>query len=443
MKWSKYNYIYKSPKHGTLLFNMLSGAFFDISDPETEADILKLKEDPDGYDFSDTQDSYEMLLSSGIICKDDDSNRNLLIYSLLSSRFNPNVKNLTILPTLDCNLACNYCFEEAHRCSGVMSEKVIAELKKYIKHTYHNKEEFMNLNWFGGEPLMGYSVMKELTEYIKSLDIPFAASIITNGILLNDEKIKELNDLNMKQIQITLDGDKETHDKKRVFKNGMGTYELILANMVKLHTHLEQTKEKIQVDIRINIDRENQDQYHKLFFDFKKKFPLFSVYPGIITQYQTCSTTLPCFANQREEAEFYINQYEKHGVIHPEFNISIKGLRSCMAEMESTYVVGPRGELYLCLQDVGNKDAEIGSLSEGKNNLPLLAAYCSGNLTFNSKECRDCNILTFCGGGCVNKQYRHRKYGEQHSMCAGYKDTDIFEKYLDLHYEIKKKHSNK
>lgn len=171
---------------------MLSGAFFDISDPETEVGILKLKEDPDGYDFSDARESYEMLLSLGIICKDDDNNRNLLIYSLLSGRFNPRVKNLTILPTLDCNLACNYCFEEAHRCSGVMSERVIDELKKHIKHTYHNKEEFMNLNWFGGEPLMGYSVMKELTAHIKSLDIPFVASIITNGILLNDEKIKRV-----------------------------------------------------------------------------------------------------------------------------------------------------------------------------------------------------------------------------------------------------------
>lgn len=59
MKWSKYNYIYTSPKHGTLLFNMLSGAFFDISDLEAKADILRLKENPDTYDFEDNKDIYE------------------------------------------------------------------------------------------------------------------------------------------------------------------------------------------------------------------------------------------------------------------------------------------------------------------------------------------------------------------------------------------------
>lgn len=96
------------------------------------------------------------------------------------------------------------------------------------------------------------------------------------------------------------------------------------------------------------------------------------------------------------------------------------------------------GEFYLCLQDVGNKNAEIGSIFEGKNKMHLIAAYCSGNLTFNSNECRDCEVLTFCGGDCVNKRYRNLKYGEQHAVCAAYKDKDIFEKYLDLHYEIKK-----
>lgn len=66
-----------------------------------------------------------------------------------------------------------------------------------------------------------------------------------------------------------------------------------------------------------------------------------------------------------------------------------------------------------------------------------MADYCSGNLTLNSAECRNCHVLSFCGGGCVNKRYRNIKYGDNHYICAAYKD--MFEKYLDLHYEIKKK----
>lgn len=114
-----------------------------------------------------------------------------------------------------------------------------------------------------------------------------------------------------------------------------------------------------------------------------------------------------------------------------------------MAECINTDLVGPNGELYLCLSDVGSKEGEIGSLFEGENNMRLMSAYCSGELTFNSDECRSCNVLAFCGGGCVNKRYRNKKYGDGHHYCAPYKDRDILEKYLDLHYEIKKAQDEK
>lgn len=439
MQWSKYNYIYESPKHGTLLFNLISGAFIDISDPETKSEIFKLKENPDAYDFSNDKENYDFLLSAGVICENDEDNRNILNFQLLSNRFHPQARSLTILPTLNCNLACKYCFEEANRRVGKMSPKVIEKLKQYIKEQYvHGRQkDYLDLHWFGGEPLLGFDIMEDLTDYIKSLKIPFNASIITNGVLLTDKKIEKLTSLHINHIQITLDGAKETHDRKRIFKNGKGTYDIILKNISKLHKYVEQNR-GIAVHIRINVDRESQDQYHLIYKEFKEKYPLFLVYPGIITQYQTCSTTLPCFANQREEAEFYIRQYEKYGIVDPEFNISSKGMKSCMAECINTDMVGPQGEMYLCLQDVGNKNAVIGSLFEGKNNWRLISAYCSGNLTFNSDECRNCEVLTFCGGGCVNKRYRSKKYGESHYMCAAYKDKDIFNKYLDLHYEIKK-----
>lgn len=438
MKWSKYNYIYDSPKHGTLLFNLLSGAFVDISDSETRANIFRIKENPNNYDFSENKENYDFLISAGILCENDDDNRNVINFNILSTRFHPLARSLTIMPTLDCNLACKYCFEEANRKKGKMSSDVVKKLKELIREKYGEKKEYMNLSWFGGEPLLGFDIIEDITSYIKLLEIPFDASIITNGVLLTEDKIQKIDTLHINSIQITIDGPKEIHDTKRVFKNGQGTYDLILRNMNLLHDYVTHNKE-IHVDIRINVDKQNEDKYHELYLKFKEKFPLFYVYPGIISQYQTCNNTLPCFVNAREEAQFYIDQYEKYGIIHPEFDITSKGLKSCMAECINTDLVGPRGELYLCLQDVGNKEAEIGSIFEGKNNLRLMAAYCSGNLTFNSAECRNCHVLTFCGGGCVNKRYRNIKYGDNHYICAAYKDKDMFEKYLDLHYEIKKK----
>lgn len=439
MKWSKYNYIYESSQHGTLLFNMLSGAFFDMSDPEAKADIMRLKEDPEHYDFSDDMDIYNMLVSSGVLCADDEDNKNVMMYRVLADRFNPRRRILTILPTLDCNLACTYCFEASNRCAGVMSAEVVQKVKDHIKKQYYRKDEPMELNWFGGEPLLGFHVMEDITEYIKSLDIPFAASITTNGILLTDKKIQKLASMHINSIQITLDGGKETHDTKRIFKDGSSTYDLILKNMAKLHDYIKQN-EKIHVDIRINVDRENQDQFPALFFELRDKFPLFEVYPGIITQYQTCSTALPCFVDHMEESLFYIKLYKEYGIPSRYFQLPLMGLKSCMAERAYTDMIGPRGELYQCLQDAGNKDAEVGSLFEGKNKLHLISAYCSGNLTFNSKECRDCELVMLCGGDCVNKRYRNKKYGEKHAICAAYKDKWIFDQYLDLYYEIIQNH---
>lgn len=284
--------------------------------------------------------------------------------------------------------------------------------------------------------MLAFDIIENITEYIKSLKIHFIASIITNGILLTEKKIQRLKPLNISSIQITLDGNKETHDTKRVFKNGSGTYDIIMKNLRSLHNYVKQNK-GINVDIRINIDRENRHQFHQLYHELGEKFPLFEVYPGIITQYQSChNKTMPCFADHKEEALFYIEQYKKYGIKNRYFLLPLIGLNSCIAERMHTRIVGPRGELYLCLQDAGNPEAEVGSLFEDENKIHIISAYRSGNMTFNSKECRDCDFVIMCGGDCVNKRYRNKKYGERHAICAAYKDKEIFEQYLDLCYEI-------
>lgn len=199
MKWSRYNHIYDSQKHGTLLFNLISGAFLDINDPEVKEDILRLKEDPDKYEFAEEEkDIYDFLLSAGILCEDDEDNKTLIKFNALSTRFHPMARSLAIMPTLDCNLACKYCFEGSNRHAGMMSIEVVERLKQHIKEQYGNGGELLRLIWFGGEPLLGFGIIEEITEFIQSLEIPFEASIITNGVLLNDSKIEKLNYLRLK-----------------------------------------------------------------------------------------------------------------------------------------------------------------------------------------------------------------------------------------------------
>ncbi|MDR1984957.1 MAG: radical SAM protein [Prevotellaceae bacterium] len=438
MNWSKHNYIYKSQQHGYLLFNFLSGAFLDINDDTTRREIYKIKKDVTAYDFSDKQETYDLLNNSGIICESDENNENIVFLRSLLSKFDDETKVITIIPTLNCNLACTYCYAGKNLKHESMSDEVLQQLKKHIKEECYGKVKKIFLEWYGGEPLLGFDIIKDLTTYIKSLNIPFRASIVTNGILLTEDKIKRLIDLNITGVQITLDGKKETHDKKRKFKNGKGTYDIIMKNLTLLHSYVKQNK-KIQVSIRINIDKDNKEEYHIVHESIKKHFPLFYPYPGIITQYQTCNSNINCFNNKTEVLEYFILQYKKYRINPFQHQSVIKGTIPCMAECVNSDMIGPKGEMYLCLKDVGDEKEITGNIFTGKTNISLLAEYCSGNLTINNIKCRNCKVFWLCGGGCPNHKHRNKKYGEQHDICNPIKNTELLKKYLDLHYEIKKR----
>lgn len=438
MIWSKYNYIYKSQKHGWLLFNLLSGTCLDISDDDDRKELLCIRDNIDTYDFSDKKELYDALQSNGIICFDDDENKNLIEYVTLSNMFNQHIRNLTIIPTLSCNLACTYCYAAKNLKNEIMSRPVIERLKEYINEQYTGIQSGVYLNWYGGEPLLAFDIIKEISYYMKDKNIQYKAAIVTNAILLTKEKIELLDELNIKELQITLDGVKENHDRRRMFKNGSGTFDIILSNLSALYEYTKDKKDFI-IDIRINVDKENESDYHTLYNEISNKYPSFRCYPGILRQYSTCNSSIRCFANQTEVADFLIRQYDKYNINSPMFFPYLKGLTSCMAESPYTNMVGPNGELYLCLKDVGDEKECIGDIFKGKTNTRLAACYGTGYLTFRSDECRDCNVVTLCGGGCANLKYRNKKYSESNDACVPFKNMTYLEKYLDIHYEQKKK----
>ncbi|MDR1552981.1 MAG: radical SAM protein, partial [Prevotellaceae bacterium] len=431
----------KSQQHGYLLFNFLSGTFLDINDKKTRNEINKIKEDINNYDFSDKPETLNLLLSSGIICEDDSINENITLLKSVYQRFNENIKTFVIMPTLNCNLACTYCYAGKNLKYESISNEVLEQLKIYIKEECHAKVKKIFLQWYGGEPLLEFDIIKNLSSFIKSLNIPFYADIVTNGVLLTEEKINLLKDLEINTIQITLDGIKKTHDKKRKFKNNKGTYDIIMKNLLILHSYLKQHKE-ISVNIRINIDKDNKNEYHVIYSYIKEKFPLFYPYPGIITQYQTCNNNINCITDKTEIAEYFFEQYQKHGIKSIEYRSLIKGIMPCMAECMSTNMIGPKGEMYLCLKDVGDEKEVIGNIFIGKRNLSLVSEYCVGGIRFNNIQCHKCKVFWLCGGGCPNHKYRNKKYGENHDICNPIKNIEVLKKFLDLHYEIKKTKSH-
>lgn len=432
MKWSSYNHLYESPRHGRLLFNFLSGAYVDLNDSRLYERVISIKDNPSNAVHIDSELSAS-LIENGILCEDESANKNLTDYALLCHMFSPNEKNLVILPTLGCNLSCSYCYEGENVQNKKMSADVVEELKKYISRKYSNGP--VAVHWYGGEPLLAFDIIEEISLYMQSHNIDYHASIVSNAVLLSRSIIEKLENLKITEIQITLDGWGETHDRKRKFRNGRGSFEVIFKNLQSLQDFISITNKQIHVDIRINIDKDNAEEYHIIVDNIRKLFPSFRVYPALLRQYSSCKSTLNCFANQKEYADFLMEQYEKYGLYALDIFPIPRKFVPCMATSPYTTVVGPDGELYLCLKDVGDRKECVGNIFTGRNNAAMVAMYGSGYLTFRNPQCVDCKMLSICGGGCPNVQYRKKMYGEEYDACVPLKYPEYTNRCLDIYYD--------
>lgn len=158
-------------------------------------------------------------------------------YSFHKSKFQSTVLSLTLLLTHQCNLNCIYCFQGAgENHTGSLSAETQEHLLKFITTQLKaNKLDHLHLVLFGGEPLLNFSAyyewLDQIQTYCNANTINFSTSLITNGTLVTHEIIDNLIRYNCKTVQITLDGVKEIHDKRRMYKSGEGSFELIIENL--------------------------------------------------------------------------------------------------------------------------------------------------------------------------------------------------------------------
>lgn len=164
--------MYVSPRHGRLLFNLLSGAFLELNDEELYARVMSIKNAPDDVD-KENSEIYDSLVENGILCERDEINSNIVDYVTLSRMFSPEERNIVILPTLGCNLSCSYCYESGKTKDKMMSPNIIRALKAYIIKEYSSSH--VRLHWYGGEPLLAYDIIKEFSVFMKGHSIDYDA----------------------------------------------------------------------------------------------------------------------------------------------------------------------------------------------------------------------------------------------------------------------------
>ena len=326
------------------------------------------------------------------------------------------VKALCLHVAHDCNLRCKYCFAdtgEFHGHRSIMSAEVG---KKAIDFVIANSGERKNieLDYFGGEPLMNFEVVKEITEYAKKEGEKhgknFRFTITTNGVLL-DEKVKEYVNENMSNVVLSLDGKKETNDRMRYRVDGSGSYDTIVPKFIDL----AESRNQVNYYVRGTFTSKNlhfsEDVLHMADLGFKQT----SVEPVVAPEtedYALKKEHLPVIFEEYDKlAEEYVKRRrEGRGFNFFHFMIDleqgpcvIKRLSGCGSGHEYLAVT-PEGDIYPCHQFVGNEKFKMGNVFEGITKPEIKEMFEKSNV-YTKPKCADCFAKFYCSGGCPANAY--------------------------------------
>ena len=326
------------------------------------------------------------------------------------------VKALCLHIAHDCNLACRYCFAEEgeyHGRRALMSFEVGKKALDFLIANSGNRRN-LEVDFFGGEPLMNWDVVKQLVEYGRSKEEEynkkFRFTLTTNGVLLNDE-VMEFCNREMGNVVLSLDGRPEVNDKMRPFRNGKGSYELIVPKFQKFADSRNQNNYYVRGTFtRENLDF-SQDVIHFADLGFKQM----SIEPVVASPeepYAIREEDLPKIMEEYDRlAEEYIKRHkEGRGFTFFHFMLDLnqgpcvaKRLSGCGSGTEYLAVT-PWGDFYPCHQFVGMEDFLLGNVDEGITNTKVRDEFKLCNV-YAKDKCRDCFARFYCSGGCAANSY--------------------------------------
>jgi uncharacterized protein len=331
-----------------------------------------------------------------------------LKYQHYSTRFDQDIPSIHICPTLDCNFSCPYCFESPDFSGLMMSDETADSIIRYFENRAE-KWKAIGVRWFGGEPLLAFSRIRDLSERIISIcsqnDIFYQATMATNGYLLDKEKLKVLKNYRVFKLQITLDGIPDVHNSRRFERNSKSTFKRILENII-LSTQMD-----FKVVVRINIDKETYPSFGELLdildsrIEKKDQIEIFT-WPTNDCGYRELdihtSATLYTFKEYASVLEpEIIRLVTTHGFLM--YNHRTELHFRCPLYNIGSFYMDPLGHVYNCGFYLGIKAHAYGKLlPDGRIKIINLEK----NLepfkydAFNTKECRNCKILPYCFGKC-------------------------------------------
>lgn len=327
------------------------------------------------------------------------------------------VKALCLHICHDCNLRCHYCFAEGGTYMTSREYMSFDVGKNAIDFMIANSKNRKNLeiDYFGGEPLMNFEVVKQITDYAKEqgekYGKKFKFTMTTNCLLLDDDKIEWLNK-EMDNIVLSIDGRKEIHDALRKTPNGKGSYDIAIKNALKLRA----VRGNKDYYVRGTFTSNNLDFDKDVLELAEKGFDQISIEPVVLPdtdKYSLKEKDLPeIYASYDRLSKIY-HVYRKdndkwfnffHFMLDLENGPCIyKRIKGCGAGVEY-FAVTPQGNIFPCHQFADKPQFKVGNVFDKVIDKNITKMFLESNLQ-TKKECNDCWAKYQCGGGCAANNY--------------------------------------
>jgi uncharacterized protein len=400
------------------------------------SDVVGLLDRIDAGDFdtnqldSEAREAFDQLQENGFVVDSREADRRNLDDYLSAVKSDSSELNVTVLTTLQCNFACDYCYQGDHgdynERADRMSPATVARVAWWIARELDRvRPEKFVLTFFGGEPLLNLPAMYELAERASRAaaerHVALYINIITNGLLLTPEVVDRMLPFGLNGIKITLDGDRDTHNRMRPLRGGQGTFDRIVDNV-------RAVADRVRIAIGGNFDESSVDSYPALLEylkeqDFADKLskiffkPVVRVEPvsgkGIIPLTPiaakdalngTCMTSLGSGAgkacdscNVLDDKLTLLREHTRrlgfptHDGVHN---------GPCHVHKAHAHTIGPDGSLYACPGFTGQLALSTGHIDDRQESWRESARERFLRLS-PWKECGDCAYIPVCAGGCV------------------------------------------
>jgi uncharacterized protein len=426
MRPSMFNVRVPLPSGEVFLMNTLSDAQMLVS-RDVVALLDRMAAGGETRRDADQDEAVELLAENGFLVADRHADLQRLEEQFAGFHADSSQLRVTILTTLQCNFACEYCYQgdgaEGQMSGGRMSAATAAQVSEWIGRQIERVgPERLVLTFFGGEPLLNTPVMFDIAEQCHRIaqahGIRLILNLITNGLLLSTEIVDRLIPLGLTGVKVTLDGDRETHDRARPMRGGQGTFDRIIERV-------RQVSPRVPVAIGGNFDAAAVDRFPALLDfiaaqDFRQRISTVTFKPVIRTTEPESAQALPLVAGPGAPAPracgspgggggsvcdschladdalaFLRKETVRRGLptsdgVH---------LGPCELYRRHSYTIGPDGSLFACPGFTGSQSLAVGHIANGSP--APRAGFSPADPEAPWRRCGDCAFIPVCGGGCA------------------------------------------